>query len=135
MEAPDLALAAELLAEAREVAHRAYAPYSDFRVGAVAVTEEGIRFGGANVENAAYPSTLCAEASATGAAISSGARKIPVMAVVGLDAEAVAPCGQCRQRMTEFEVEWIVLERTDGRPEIVSLEDLLPRSFRNWNPS
>jgi len=133
MEAPGVDLAKELLDEARQVAARAYAPYSNFRVGAVAMAADGSRFSGANVENAAFPSTLCAEASATGAAISSGARRLPLMAVVGLDAESVTPCGQCRQRMTEFEVEWIVLEGRDGEPEVVTLDDLLPRSFRNWD--
>lgn len=129
---PSAEEAAELLAAARLVAEKAYAPYSSFRVGAVAVTDFGARFSGANVENAAYPSTLCAEASATGAAISSGARSISTMAVVSLDAVGVVPCGQCRQRMAEFGVEWIILETEDGH-EVVSFEELMPRSFEYWD--
>ncbi|MBT8248707.1 MAG: cytidine deaminase [Acidimicrobiia bacterium] len=131
MDAPSIEEASELLNRARTVAERAYAPYSNFRVGAIAVTDSGEQFEGANVENAAYPTGLCAEASATGAAITSGARRIPVMAVISLDAVGVVPCGQCRQRMVEFGVEWIVLESED-EPEIVTLQDLLPRSFEYW---
>ncbi len=131
MDAPSIEEATGLLEQARVVAGRAYAPYSNFRVGAVAVTDSGDRFEGANVENAAHPSALCAEASATGAAISSGARRISTMAVISLDVQGVVPCGQCRQRMAEFGVEWIVLE-SPGGPEIVTLQDLLPRSFEYW---
>ncbi len=131
MDAPSTEEASELLNRARMVAERAYAPYSNFRVGAIAVTDSGEQFEGANVENAAYPTSLCAEASATGAAITSGARRIPVMAVISLDAGGVVPCGQCRQSMVEFGVEWIVLESED-EPEILTLHDLLPRSFEYW---
>ncbi len=121
-----------MLDEARSAAARAYAPYSSFRVGAVAVTATGKRFAGANVENAAYPSTLCAEASAIGAAISSGERAITTMAVISLDTTGVVPCGQCRQRMSEFGVAWVILE-SDGGTEVVPFSELLPRSFEYWD--
>ena len=73
----------ELLAEARIVAEEAYAPYSLFRVGAVAVAEDGRRFIEVNVENAAYGSTICAEATALASAATAGVRSIPTIAIGG----------------------------------------------------
>ena len=123
----------ELLAEARRAAGRAYAPYSRLRVGAVAVAETGDRHPGANVENAAFPSTLCAEAVAIGRAVSEGARHLRAVAVVSLDMAGIMPCGQCRQRMSEFGVEWVIVEDPDtGAPVSYRLEALLPGRFGPW---
>ena len=80
----------DLVALAREAAVQAYAPYSKFRVGAVALSSEGITYTGANVENAAYPSSNCAEALAIGRAVSDGVRKIDAVAVACIDAPNVA---------------------------------------------
>ena len=102
--------------EARQAALRAYAPYSNFRVGAVAVDSEGQIYYGSNVENAAYGSTICAEANAISNAVDRGARRIAGIAVACVDATDVNdayPCGNCRQMMNEFGVEW-VLVTTDG---------------------
>lgn len=113
-----------LLEQAREAAEAAYAPYSNFRVGAVVVTDAGEVISGANVENAAYGSSVCAEANAITTAIGSGARAISTVAVVCLDGDDCLPCGNCLQLMTEFDVERIV---TDSRE--YTIEELLPYSF------
>jgi cytidine deaminase len=121
---------ARLVAEARRVAERAYAPYSGFRVGAVVVADDGRRFEGANVENSAYPSTVCAEAAAIAQAASQGARKIDTVAVACIDAEdAGYPCGNCRQMMVEFGVERILVDAPDGF-RTHTLEELIPFGFR-----
>ena len=119
----------ELLAEARIVAESAYAPYSLFRVGAVGVAEDGRRFIGVNVENAAYGSTICAEASALAAAATAGVRSIPTIAIGGLDAAECYPCGNCRQLMREFGVTRIIVQDPQGGHRLHTLEDLLPHSF------
>ncbi|MGH9167065.1 MAG: cytidine deaminase [Acidimicrobiia bacterium] len=121
--------AQELVHEAREVAAGAYAPYSGIRVGAVAVAKDGTRYRGANVENAAYPSTLCAEAVAIGHAVSSGARELEAVAAACLDLEECYPCGQCRQRMAEFGVRTVIVQGPDGEARIHTLEELLPHGF------
>jgi cytidine deaminase len=118
-----------LLELAAAAAERAYAPYSNFRVGTVVVAADGSVYTGANVENAAYPSTLCAEATAIAHAVSSGVRKIDTVAVVCLDGPGCRPCGQCRQRMREFGVDRVVVEGGDGSPVAYAFEELLPDGF------
>lgn len=119
----------ELVAEARRAADRAYAPYSKFHVGAVAVAADGERYTGVNVENAAYGTTMCAEATAIGSAVSAGARKIDTVAVAAREAQEAYPCGNCRQLMREFGVELVVVRDAAGGAKIHSLEELLPESF------
>jgi cytidine deaminase len=118
-----------LLAAARDIAERAYAPYSKFRVGAIAVDGDGNQFVGVNVENAAYGSTVCAEASAIVAAATAGVRRLERIAVVGLDSVDCYPCGNCRQILREFEIEEVIVEAADGTARVHTLEELLPRSF------
>jgi cytidine deaminase len=122
-------IADELLAEARIVAESAYAPYSLFRVGAVAVAEDGRRFIGVNVENAAYGSTICAEATALASAATAGVRSVPTIAIGGLDAAECYPCGNCRQLMREFGVSRVIVQDPSGGHRQHTLEDLLPHSF------
>lgn len=120
----------ELLGEAAAAAESAYAPYSGFRVGAVVVTADGSRFRGVNIENAAYGSTLCAEATAIGAAVTAGHTVIDEIAVVGLDAPGDCyPCGNCRQLLREFGAPTVIVRTPDGEARRHSLEELLPRSF------
>lgn len=127
---------AELLAAAREAATHAWTPYSHFRVGAaVAVnTAAGQRVvSGANVENASYGLTLCAERAALAAACQLGAAgeppQVTSVAVVGLDAQPgeCMPCGACRQWLAELapDAEYYV----EGVEETLHLDDLLPRRF------
>jgi homotetrameric cytidine deaminase len=92
----------ELLALARAVVGRAYAPYSGFSVGAAVRTADGRRYAGANVENAAYPQGQCAEASAIGALVAGGGGAIAEVVVVAPSRQLVSPCGGCRQRLREF---------------------------------
>ena len=122
----------ELLDAARAASELAYARYSDLRVGAVVVSESGKVYTGANVENAAYPSTLCAEAVAIGQAVASGERRLETVAVISPDLPSIFPCGQCRQRMAEFQVEKVIVEGPDGTAISHTLEELLPGQFTDW---
>ena len=121
--------AVELVETARRAAEAAYAPYSDFRVGAVAVADDGRRFIGVNVENAAYGSTICAEAAAIAAAAAGGVRQVDTIAVGCLSVAECYPCGNCRQLMREFGVNRVVVQDPEYGAREHSLEDLLPHSF------
>ncbi len=119
----------ELLEAAAEAATRSYSPYSSFRVGAAVLAADGTVYTGANVENAAYGSAVCAESSAITAAVNAGVRKIETVAAVCLDGEFCSPCGNCRQIMQEFFVETVVMYGPDGEPDARPLSELLPMSF------
>lgn len=123
----------EAVAAARKVATAAYVPYSGFHVGAAVVTEDGRLFSGCNVENAAYGSTICAEANAITTAVAAGARTIHTVAVACVDAETVAdayPCGNCRQMMNEFGVEKVIVTTGKGEIRHHDFADLLPHGFK-----
>lgn len=120
---------ATLLRSAEAAAEKAHAPYSKFRVGAVAVLSDGSTYSGCNVENAAYGASVCAEVNAITTALASGASEIATVAVVCLDGAPCTPCGNCRQVMREFGVKRIVMRDAEGTPFEVSLDDLLPMSF------
>ncbi len=118
-----------LVKAARTARRRAYAPYSEFRVGA-AVLAGGKVFAGVNVENAAYPLSVCAERNAVAAAVAAGKREIVAVAVVGSDADPTPPCGGCRQVLHEFGPEMLVVsEAESGRRAEWVLKDLLPAAF------
>lgn len=107
----------ELADRARQAALASYSPYSGFRVGAVVVGEHGDVHTGSNVENAAYGSSICAEATAISGAVAAGLRKIVGMAVACIDAKSVDgayPCGNCRQLMNEFATEWVIVTAGEG---------------------
>ena len=91
-----------LIAAARSARAQAYAPYSRFAVGAALLDEQGRIHAGCNVENAAYPQSQCAEASAIAHLVLAGGRRIVAVAVVGVASQPVTPCGGCRQRLREF---------------------------------
>ena len=95
----DLAALADTARAARE---RAHAPYSRFRVGAALLDEHGRVHAGCNVENAAYPQSLCAEAVALGALVTAGGTRVLALVVAGDGAETIVPCGGCRQKLSEF---------------------------------
>jgi len=109
----------------------AYAPYSDFRVGAALRTTAGEIFTGANVENAAYPATICAERVAVGYAVAHGSREFSQIAVIGTGARVCTPCGTCRQVLNEFAPGIEVLAASDGGElrRFVLARDLLPEGF------
>jgi len=121
---------AELLDLAREAMRSAYAPYSGFRVGAVLEAEDGRRFSGCNVENAASSVTVCAERVALGTAVRAGARRFRRLALCASGARPVSPCGVCRQALSEFGVETRVVSVADGGDVAEwTLEELLPARF------
>jgi cytidine deaminase len=112
-----------------EVRERAYAPYSNYWVGAALVTSSGRYFTGANVENAAYPTSMCAERVAVFKAVSEGEREFQAIAVV--TSNAGTPCGACRQVLAEFGLDTVVLI-ADGNGNLkqeAQLSELLPGAF------
>ena len=115
---------------ANEARRKAYAPYSRYQVGAALRTTSGRIYTGVNIENAAYPTGICAERVAVFKAVSDGECKFEVMAVV--TPNGGAPCGSCRQVLSEFGMDTIVLI-ADGSGRLLketSLADLLPGAFR-----
>jgi cytidine deaminase len=122
---------ARLLHAAREAQTHAYAPYSRFAVGAAVLDDEGRVHAGCNVENAAYPEGVCAEAGALAAMVLAGGRKVRALAVVGDGAALVTPCGGCRQKLREFAAAdtpvWVG-DREHLRGSF-TLAQLLPESF------
>jgi cytidine deaminase len=116
----------ELVEKADAVAANAYAPYSNYRVGAAIRMTDGTEFSGVNVENAAYPLTQCAEKTAISAAASAGYRPGDI-AAVGITA---SPCGGCRQWLYEWRVPEVSFRREDGTIATYTAEALLPDT---WN--
>ncbi|HEY4199269.1 MAG TPA: cytidine deaminase [Devosiaceae bacterium] len=122
---------AQLFAAAEAVRRRAYAPYSNFHVGAAILADDGNIYAGCNIENAAYPQGNCAEASAIAAMIAGGGRRITRIYVTGPGANPVTPCGGCRQRIREFADPdvTVISHGVDGEPLLQTLAQLLPHSF------
>jgi cytidine deaminase len=116
---------------AREAQARAYAPYSDFKVGAAVQGESGAIYAGCNVENAAYPVGTCAEQAAIAVMVAAGERRIKAILVLGEGRTLVTPCGACRQRIREFAVPDtpVHVAGPDGVRSTFALEDLLPCAF------
>jgi cytidine deaminase len=126
--APTPALA-KLKRAARAAAARAYAPYSGFHVGAAVWTDRGL-FTGANVENASYGLTNCAERTAIFAAAAAGARRLECVVVYTPTPGATAPCGACRQVIFEFGPEARVVSCCDGEEQLdTTVTALLPGAF------
>ena len=118
-----------LLAFAREAQEKAYAPYSEFRVGA-AVYAGGEIYQGCNVENAAYGSSICAERGAAMAAVQAGNTFFDAIAVVGDSEDPTVPCGACRQFLAEFNPEMrVVMGARLDHVRASSLDELLPDAF------
>lgn len=128
----DKALIDRMLAEARAAAENAYAPYSNFPVGACILTADGDLVRGANIENASYPMTTCAERVAVTTAAANGVRTIVAVAVTAPRAYQASPCGACRQVLNEFKpsegVMTVILDGQDG-PVVTTLDTLLPDAF------
>ena len=120
-----------LLQAARAARLNAYAPYSNFRVGAAVLDEQGQVHAGCNVENAAYPQGVCAEAAALSALVLAGGRRATALLVVGEGPGWVTPCGGCRQKLREFAVADTPVLVADGLgvQRWFTLEELLPHSF------
>ena len=121
----------ELFNAAIKVRKNAYAPYSNFLVGAALRSSSGKIYIGCNVENIAYPEGTCAEAGAIASMIAAGDREIKELTVVADSPKPVAPCGGCRQKISEFANGSMVisLATTSGVISSTSLEELLPGAF------
>jgi cytidine deaminase len=130
--AREAALAPEiqsLYTVAEEARDRAYAPYSDFRVGAAVSTRDGSVISGGNVENASYGLTICAERAAIFRALAEGHDEFAAVAVAG-PAQTVSPCGACRQVLAEFLAPEVpIIFPVDGEVLAVPLGVLLPHAF------
>lgn len=120
-----------LLETARRVRENAYAPYSNFKVGAAVKGASGAVYAGCNVENVAYPEGTCAEAGAIAAMIAAGDTQIAEVAVIADSPKPVSPCGGCRQKIAEFAGGDVVvtLATTDGIVLQTTVAELLPGSF------
>ena len=121
----------KLFKEAKRVRDRAHVPYSKFKVGVAFLTEANSVVVGCNVENAAYPQSQCAEASAIGNLISQGFSNIKEVLVIGSGNLLCSPCGGCRQRLREFASLSVQIHmcNTQGHLKTSTLEELLPDSF------
>jgi cytidine deaminase len=120
-----------LVTAARTVRERAHAPYSNFKVGAALLDEAGNIHSGCNVENAAYPQGLCAEAGALARLVATGGRRVMAVAVVGEGTRWCTPCGGCRQKLREFAADSTPVLVADLRTvrARLTLGELLPHSF------
>jgi cytidine deaminase len=120
----------ELVEAAREVREKAYAPFSNFRVGAALETGSGEVFTGCNVENASYGLTMCAERVAIFKAISEGEKDFARIAVIADTKELTPPCGACRQIIWEFCGDIpVTMANLQGATETLQMSELLPRAF------
>jgi len=121
----------KLFEAAKKVRDKAHVPYSKFKVGAALLTEDNSIVIGCNVENAAYPQSQCAEATAIGNLVSQGFSKIKEVLVIGSGNLLCSPCGGCRQRLREFASLDVNIHMCDsnGHLKTSTLQELLPDSF------
>jgi cytidine deaminase len=119
----------DLIGRAREAMHNAWAPYSEFRVGAAIEAADGRVFVGCNVESASYGLTICAERMALGAAVAAGARSLRRVAVTTEVEPPAAPCGACRQLLAEFGLHLEVIAAGPTSERRWTLAALLPDAF------
>ena len=121
-----------MLAAARAAMGKAYAPYSKFHVGAAVLDESGRIHAGCNVENAAFPQGVCAEAGALSAMVLAGGSRVRAVLVTGPGEALVTPCGGCRQKIREFAAPDtpVLIAGESGVRASFTLEQLLPHSFR-----
>lgn len=130
-----------LIKSALDARHRAYTPYSHFKVGAALLTSDGAIYQGCNIENAAFGSTMCAERTAMFKAVSEGHTRFSAIAVVGGEdsSEPTAicpPCGNCRQVMAEFADNdfRVILAVDEKNYQDFSMDEVLPLIFHNLDP-
>ncbi|MFC6755582.1 MULTISPECIES: cytidine deaminase [Haloarcula] len=122
----------DLLEAARDAAEAAYAPYSEYRVGAAIETADGTVYTGCNVENANYSNSLHAEEVAVGTAIREGHQSFARLAVSSAKRDGVTPCGMCRQTLAEFcgeEFPIVTESEAGGEPTEYTLGELLPTTI------
>ena len=120
----------ELIEKAKEASLKAYAPYSNFKVGACVLTDKGNIYQGCNFENASYGLSICAERNAIGTAVVNGETKIKAIAIYSPNMYNCAPCGACRQVINEFKTDETVVITVAGNEIITNtIEELLPGGF------
>ncbi|WP_027625047.1 cytidine deaminase [Clostridium lundense] len=121
----------ELIKMALSAREKAYVPYSKFKVGAAILTGNDKLYTGCNIENASYGATNCAERTAIFKAVSEGETKIKAIAVVGSPDDLTAPCGICRQVISEFATEdtKIIIGKNENEYVVKTLEEILPAAF------
>jgi cytidine deaminase len=120
---------ASLVAAARAVRERAYAPYSSFRVGSALRAENGAIFVGCNVENASYGATICAERTAILTMVAAGQRSLESIAVF-TDAETLSmPCGLCRQVISEFQRDALLIVANPRQHRVLRFAEIFPEPF------
>lgn len=119
----------ELLNIAKQAAEHAYAPYSEFYVGAALLTQDGKVYTGCNIENASYGATNCAERTAIFKAVSEGERNFKKIAVASKVGTIAYPCGVCLQVINEFMPEGVVILENEGKIITYTLKELLPHGF------
>jgi len=119
-----------LLTAALQAREKAYAPYSNFPVGAALLTEDGQIFTGCNIENASYAATVCAERVAVFKAVSAGQKSIKVLCIVADLPQPIPPCGICRQVISEFGPNAeVVMANTKNQLQTTTMKELLPFAF------
>lgn len=120
----------ELIEKAKEASLKAYAPYSNFKVGACVLTDKGNIYQGCNFENASYGLSICAERNAIGTAVVNGETKIKAIAIYSPNMYNCTPCGACRQVINEFKTDGTVVITVAGNEIITNtIEELLPGGF------
>jgi len=119
----------ELLRVARDYRERAWAPISNYRVGAALLGDDGKVYGGCNVEHIILGLSCCAERVAIQSAIAEGARGFSAVAVVTVSSPPAAPCGSCRQMLHTWGIERVLMGNLDGEVEVMTMAELLPRAF------
>lgn len=119
----------ELILKAYEAMEKAYAPYSNFKVGAALFADNRV-YTGCNIENSSYGATICAERVAISKAISEGAKNFYKIAIVSSRREFTTPCGICRQVLTEFMPEGKIVLTNDKEIKEINVNELLPDSFK-----
>ncbi len=121
-----------LIERAKAVRERAYAPYSKYKVGAAIISKRGNVYVGCNVENASFGAGICAERVAIGSAVAAGEREFDTIAIVTESSPPAAPCGICRQVLSEFNPKIrILLANTHGEVKEVYLHDIFKEQFRS----
>ncbi len=119
-----------LLESARRARVLAYAPYSNFKVGASVLTDAGKVFCGCNIENSSFSLTLCAERVALFSAVASGSGKPVAVAIAGEGGLPCVPCGACLQVLSEFNDDFLIVLEAEETARVYRLDDLLPLRFR-----
>jgi cytidine deaminase len=121
----------QLIDRARQAREAAYAPYSNFKVGAAVLSATGEIFTGGNIENASLGATICAERVAIFTAVAGGCRHLTALAVIADTPDPVPPCGLCRQVLAEFNPDCqVIMANMAGQWRLMNLQELLPLAFR-----